>query len=258
MKLGRRSQSMPWISCPGIISTERRRGEKETDTNQSLWRHLDYTSPPTPSIHPLSPACHHQALPLSTLLLFICFSVFSVVCLPLGWKLCVYMCSIMYVCVCVCVKALWNDALIHSVLYFLIWLTITVRVNRRRISLSLSRSLFLLLSPYFSPSFSLSVSIRVSCCWMEVFTRSFVLPLQETGLECECMHCAWAVCFIPVHACVYFYVLFSNLEHGVKYSGVYALLVQCVGAYGSAGTYTVYLTACLSGCQISFSLFIFF
>lgn len=162
MKLGRRSQSMPWISCPGIISTERRRGEKETDTNQSLWRHLDYTSPPTPSIHPLSPACHHQALPLSTLLLFICFSVFSVVCLPLGWKLCVYMCSIMYVCVCVCVKALWNDALIHSVLYFLIWLTITVRVNRRRISLSLSlapssfyflpislpRSLFLWVSEY--------------------------------------------------------------------------------------------------------------
>lgn len=96
MKLGRRSQSMPWISWPGIISTERRgRGwgvgwKKETDTNQSVWRHLDFTTPPTPAIHPLSPTRLDQPLSLSSLLLSICFPVFSVVCLPLGWKLCVY------------------------------------------------------------------------------------------------------------------------------------------------------------------------
>lgn len=43
-----------------------------------------------------------------------------------------------------------------------------------------------------------------------------------------------AVCFVPVHACVYFCVLFSNLEHNTKYSGVHALLVHCVGACGCA------------------------
>lgn len=43
------------------------------------------------------------------------------------------------------------------------------------------------LTPYFSASLSLSMSIWVSCCWMEVFTRSVVLPLQEKGLEYQCV-----------------------------------------------------------------------
>lgn len=160
MKLGRRSQSMPWIFRSGIISTWGWGGElgvgKGRHKSVGLKAPQLYLSshslyPPTlsnlPSSTPSSPPplCYSFA-----------FSSFvSVVCLPLGTKL--WVCSIMYVCVCL--KALWNDTLIHSVLYFLIWLTITVRVNRRCISLPLSLFLW------------------VSCCWMEVFTRSVVLLL---------------------------------------------------------------------------------
>lgn len=49
---------------------------------------------------------------------------------------------------------------------------------------------------------------------MEVFTRSVVLPLQEKGLEYQ-----WYVFFVPMHACGF---LLSNLEHGVKCTGVHA------------------------------------
>ena len=200
--------------------------KKETDTNQSLWRHLDYTSPPTPSIHPHSPTCHHQPLPPSSPLLFICFSVFSVVCLPLGWKLCVYaplcMCVLVCVCVCVCVRERSEMTHWFTVFYIFSSGSLLQCESIDAIILSASLSLFIL-CPCFSPSLSLSLSlslfsmtIRVSCCWMEVFTRSVVLPLQETGFGVS------AVCFVPVRASVYFCVSHPNSEHGVKYSGVHA------------------------------------
>jgi len=60
-------------------------------------------------------------------------------------------------------------------------------------------------------------------------------------------------CFVPhLNVCV----LFSNLEQGTKCSELHGF-VWCAGAYVSALTYTVYLAACLSVCQIHFFLFHF-
>lgn len=124
--------------------------KKETDTNQSLWRHLDYTSPPTPSIHPHSPTCHHQPLPPSSPLLFICFSVFSVVCLPLGWKLCVYAPLCMCVSVCVCVRE--RSEMTHWFTVFYIFSSGSLLQCESIDAIILSGSLFIL-----SPSLSLSL-----------------------------------------------------------------------------------------------------
>lgn len=146
MKLGHGIQSMPWISCPGIISTESswwgggkggRGGWKKKQT-QISWYGGTSTTPllllprsahflQSAFIPPPPPPFHFP------LLLFIYCPVFYVVCLPSGWKTAVRSC--VRPRPCVSVKELWNDASIPSVLYFLLWLTITVTVNWCCISL---------------------------------------------------------------------------------------------------------------------------
>lgn len=73
---------MPWIFLPWhYLNLGERQGEGgvETDTNQTLWKQRDYTSPPR-SLHPPTicnlPASAHSSCPSSAIhLLF-------VVCLP--------------------------------------------------------------------------------------------------------------------------------------------------------------------------------
>lgn len=210
MKLGRRSQSMPWISCPGIISTQRRGGGGWKQT-QISW----YGGTSTIPLHPLLPSTHSfQSAFIYPFLFPPSCSSFAF--LPSLLFVCPWAENSVCLCVRVCVKALWNDALIHSVLYFLIWLTITVRVNRHRISLS--RSLSFLLSPYFFPSLSLSMSIRVSCCWMEcctsVYEECCIAVTREGFGEWVCVLWVSVVCFVPV--CVCLYALFWNTMQSIE------------------------------------------
>lgn len=130
MNLGCRSQSMPWIFCFGIISTwwtgRGRRNKHKSDIMED--------PPPAIPLSPLPPSTHtvQPAIINPFFLHPFCYSFGFCCSLASGLKtLCVF--SIMYVCVCsrVCLKALWNDTLIQSVLYFLILLTITAWVKRR-------------------------------------------------------------------------------------------------------------------------------
>lgn len=108
---------LPW-HCLNLGELGRRRGVVETDTNQTLWKQRDYTSLPAPSILPQSATCRRQPAPPSPPLLFICFLLF--VCPEAENS----PCMLNSVSVRACVRTLWNDTLIHSVLYFLILLGI--------------------------------------------------------------------------------------------------------------------------------------
>lgn len=89
---------MAWISCPGIISAERRGRwwKRETDTNQSEWRHLDFTSTPTPPTLTNFPPSAPSSF-LSPVIHLLC-RLFCCLFAP-GLKTRVYV--LHYVCVCV-------------------------------------------------------------------------------------------------------------------------------------------------------------
>lgn len=201
-------KKLPWNwvtgsnQCHGFLSlalSQLREGELE---KRNRHKSVRTQAPPlylfSHSLHPPT-----LSLPSSTPSTFLPLAIHFLSCLfcslfaPRLKTLCVYVC--MRACVC---GTLWNDALIHSVLYFLIWLTITVRVNRCCISLFPSLSLWL--SHYFFPSLPLSTTTRVSCFWMEVFTSSVVLRLQERGLEYEWVgNIRGGFCALP--KCMYFF-----------------------------------------------------
>ena len=234
--------------------------KKETDTNQSLWRHLDYTSPPTPSIHPHSPTCHHQPLPPSSPLLFICFSVFSVVCLPLGWKLCVYaplcMCVLVCVCVCVCVRERSEMTHWFTVFYIFSSGSLLQCESIDAIILSASLSLFIL-SPCFSPSLSLFLSLSLFFLWLSEYhvvewkclRGVLYCRYRRRGLEYQ--RCVLYLC-VPVCISVY-HILTRNTVLSIQECML--LFVHRAGACDSAEAYTVHLTARLSRCQIPFVIY---
>ena len=234
--------------------------KKETDTNQSLWRHLDYTSPPTPSIHPHSPTCHHQPLPPSSPLLFICFSVFSVVCLPLGWKLCVYaplcMCVLVCVCVCVCVRERSEMTHWFTVFYIFSSGSLLQCESIDAIILSASLSLFIL-CPCFSPSLSLSLSLSLFFLWLSEYhvvewkclRGVLYCCYRRRGLEYQ--RCVLYLC-VPVCISVY-HILTRNTVLSIQECML--LFVHRAGACDSAEAYTVHLTARLSRCQIPFVIY---
>lgn len=178
MKLGRRSQSMPWIFCAGIISTWGWGGELEGREGQTQISRYEGTStiplfPLPPSTHTLQPAIISPFLPSSSVL-FICFFVFRLCCLFAPGQKTLSM--LHYVCVCVFESALkWHidsqcSIFSHLAHYY-----------------SASQPTL-----YFSPSLSISVSIMLlngsvyeECCIAvirEGFGVYFVSHLQYVCL----------------------------------------------------------------------------
>lgn len=173
MNLGCRSQSMPWIFCFGIISTWWRGEGEEINTNQTLWRtpplYLSLYSLHPPTLCNLPSSTHSSFIPSAIHLVF-------VVRLPLGWKLCVYAPLCMCVCSRVCLKALWNDTFIQSVLYFLILLTITAWVNRRCSSVFFSG--FLWLSEYHVVEWECFYKCCIAVTGEAFRVVCFLVPMQ--------------------------------------------------------------------------------
>lgn len=181
MKLGRRSQSMPWIFCAGIISTWGWGGELEGREGQTQISRYEGTStiplfPLPPSTHTLQPAIISPFLPSSSVL-FIWFFVFRLCCLfAPGQKTLSILSMLHYVCVYVFESALkWHidsqcSIFSHLAHYY-----------------SASQPTL-----YFSPSLSISVSIMLlngsvyeECCIAvirEGFGVYFVSHLQYVCL----------------------------------------------------------------------------
>lgn len=92
---------------------------------------------------------------------------------------------------------------------------------------------------------------------MEVFTRSVVLPLQETGLGCECMRCEyqWYVLYLCVLVCIsmHYFLTWKTLP------SIHECMLSLCTVWGHmvALRPILYISVCLSGCQI-FYLFLFF